>query len=398
MKELLNKIQLSPKVKGILKRICIIIGIGFGFLLTIPIIGSLYIFPGWFSCGDTRYIPIEGYQTPIPNATLTEKANRLKGDYPHYTRPQESTYLTFPEWWIVYSSQEYANHIKEQWPSEFPYFSSIGQFWQAYCHVNALSQDYPFNSENHIMLMVIGTSLTLEYLFKGIYENTIGWFTEWTTSDRVPEDEYAFDVANAYGNLIPVRPWYEFSFWSSFKGLWSKTELLGWNMIRRWERKIILSAEYLFKAFYAWVIETSTHATFGVADVESKLWAYNISEENLNQFLSSNPKSKRLQTLDEKNFLLSLPRYQPFTDDIIPLIKQNAKFYDIAGNTFILLSAVVPTDFSTEIKPGVIVFSLDILTDKNHKRIGVVSPVTSLDQVVKDIIKSDGLVEHIYDF
>src|SRR5689334_22493617 len=41
---------------------------------------------------------------------------------PDYTRVEDQTYLTYPEWYIVYSADEYGAYITTHRPSGFPYF------------------------------------------------------------------------------------------------------------------------------------------------------------------------------------------------------------------------------------------------------------------------------------
>lgn len=366
----------------------------FLLLMLIPIAGSVYMFSGWFDCSQIETkIDTEHLQSSV--VLPTKEIEAKKGTIENYARPEVSTFLTFPEWWIVYSSQEYAEHLKDKPPSKFPYFSSIGQFWKSYCYVHALSKPYEFNLENHIMLMVIGTSLTAEYIVKGIYENTIGWLTE--TKEQVPEDKYAFKVADAYGKLIPVRPWYEFSFLNSLKGLWKETPMWGAHPIRSWERKIILSMEYGFKAFYAWAIEQSTHAAFGVADVETKVLA-KIKPQDLNRYLEKNQTVKVLHKFDPEWYILSVPRYQPFTDNLLPLLKYNVELIEVAGNKIIMLSAVVDKEFKVQLMPAKIAFVLPILTDPIKKRIAVVMPVNQFAYVAQKILEAKGNIEHIYDY
>ncbi len=62
-----------------------------------------------------------------------DKKIRLRLDaLKDYTRNEDQTFLTLPEWYIVFSSEEYANFLKYNLPSDFPYFSSIIQFWKIY--------------------------------------------------------------------------------------------------------------------------------------------------------------------------------------------------------------------------------------------------------------------------
>src|SRR5689334_11471133 len=121
-----------------------------------------------------------------------------------YARSEDQTYLTLPEWYIVYSSDEYAAFIAHNPPSRFPYFQAIGQFWQSYYDVCAVTRDrYAFNSGYHLSLAVIGTSFTAENIIKGIYENTFGRVTEWLSSGALTEeDAYARKVAAEYGSFL----------------------------------------------------------------------------------------------------------------------------------------------------------------------------------------------------
>jgi len=373
-------------IKKLFKLIAVLVSI----ILLIPLSASIYIFTDIWGCSHAVSHEMAAENAYHPE--MLEKAKTEQAKIPQYHRPEESTFLTFPEWEIVYLSQEYAQVLDKNLPSDYPYFSSISQFWKGYCHANALSEKYPFNVENHVMIMVIGTSITVEYLIKGLYENTLGRFSEWTSDKKqVPEDIYAHKVANDYAALIPLHPWYEFSFWNSFKGLWSETTLWGDNAFRKWERKIILSMEYSFKAFYAWVIEKSTHATFGVAQMNTMAWVHHFDSKQSNQ-----SEIKSLVKIADGSYLVSLPRYQPFTAEIIQLVNKGVEFYDIAGNQMIMLSAIVPKD--TTLEKGQIAFAFPILVDPKFTRVAIITPVSSLHEVIKSLQKINAKIEHIYDY
>src|ERR1051326_385793 len=113
--------------------------------------------------------------------TAAETARRkVTADIKDYARTEDSTYLTYPEWYIVWSYQEKADFQQKHLPSGFPYFAAIQQYWSGYCCVYGLTRGrYPFNFGDHVMLAVIGTSFSMEYLVKGAYEKSIGKLTEW---------------------------------------------------------------------------------------------------------------------------------------------------------------------------------------------------------------------------
>ena len=77
------------------------------------------------------------------------------------------------------------------------------------------------------MLVVIGSSFSIEYLIRASYENTFGRLTEWLSSgEEVEEDAYSNRVAREYADFVHIRPFYVFSFWTRFKGLWSENKLI----------------------------------------------------------------------------------------------------------------------------------------------------------------------------
>ncbi|MGQ0602466.1 MAG: hypothetical protein ACT4QE_12330, partial [Anaerolineales bacterium] len=199
-----------------------------------------------------------------------------------YFRREDSTYLKLPEWYIVYSAEEYAAFIKDHPPSAFPYFAAIGQFWDSYYGMCAGTVDrYTYNSEDQVVNLVIGVSFSAEYLVKGLYENTVGRVTEALSSPELTEeDAYAQRVAEEYGRFMHTIPWYDFPFAERLNGLWRETDGWGPNPIRKWERKLSLTLEYGVKAVYGWVIGESTRASFVTPILITYAWVENFSEED----------------------------------------------------------------------------------------------------------------------
>ncbi len=95
-------------------------------------------------------------------------------------RPEEQTFLTIPEWFLVFSPKEYAEDVQRRPPSSFPFFDHIVQFWRGYRAVVRATENYPVNWGYHLMVVVIGVSTTVEYGMKGVYESTLGRLTEAT--------------------------------------------------------------------------------------------------------------------------------------------------------------------------------------------------------------------------
>src|SRR5262249_42948623 len=79
-------------------------------------------------------------------------------------RPADQTFLTYPEWFLVFSPQERAAYLSSRnAPSRFPYLGHVKQLWEGYRAVARATRDYPFNFGYHAMIVVISTSTTVEY-------------------------------------------------------------------------------------------------------------------------------------------------------------------------------------------------------------------------------------------
>jgi hypothetical protein len=339
------------------------------------------------SCGKTA-------DTPALDAEGRIKAElqTIEG----YKRDESQTYLTLPEWYLVYSPAEYARFLKEKPPSGFPYFGSIGQFWGYYGDINDVTKDrYPFNGGYHTMVMVIGTSFTVENAVKGIYENTMGRVTEWTSSDAMTdEDRFAARVAQSYVDLIRVEPWYEYSFAKELIGLWTETSFFGSNMIRKVERKLALSVGYSVTAVYATLIKLGTKLAYGDADTEMLVLAKGLTPE----ILANEPKVKVKARYEESYLLLSLPRYEEFREVSLRLVNKGVRFSEIAGNEQILVTCIVPADWKYDLSSGKALFERPILTDPSQKRIAISAPVKSLHEILINLTDRNISIEHIYDY
>lgn len=293
-------------------------------------------------------------------------------------RGEEQTYLTFPEWFLVFSPDEYADLLQSARPSsEFPWFAHIAQFWDAYHQVWDATKRYPFNGEYHTMINVIGVSTTVEYGIKGTYETLIGRLSELTSSpNATPEDRLATEQARAYVEFVRVRPWYEFDFVTPLKRLWTETPWWGPDALRKWERRYLLTSEWLVKAGYAAVLEHATHSTFEV------------------------PKTTTVSVVREGQMerVAQFPRYQGFTDAAIALARRDGTFEEIAGNRGpILVSIVVPV--TQPVASGTrVLIRQPILTRPGFERRVFEMPVATLAPRLRAHALAGDAIEHVFDY
>jgi hypothetical protein len=313
-------------------------------------------------------------------------------------RPVEDAYFSYPEWYIVWSYEERGQYLPKNLPSGFPYFASIGQYWKSYCFICGLTQSrHQFNFGDHLSSFVLGGSFALEYSIRGAYEQTIGRLSEWTSShELVEEDAYAARVAREYADFVYIRPFYEFHFAHALKQLWKETPLWGKHPIRKCERKFILSVDYGIESVYAWVLEKASHLTYGVESDETYTWIENAPDCLSRKF----PRMKIVAETARNACIVSIPRYQEFTDVAVKLAQRDVHFVQIAGDDEIMLTVVAPKNWNYDLpaKDGSLLFTEDFLTQPNVKRIALECPVSSLHSVLNNFVSRGIKIEHIYDY
>jgi hypothetical protein len=326
------------------------------------------------------------------DATVREAVSAI----PDYYRPESKTYLTLPEWYIVYSTDEYADFIATNSSSDFPYFRAVGQFWQSYVDVcHEIRGRYPFNGDSQFTLAFIGISFTAENMLKGAYEGTIGRLTDWISSETPTEEEvYAAQVAGEYGEFMHEIPWYFFPFKETLLGLWNETSLWGPDPIRKWERKLALTIEYGGKLLYSSFTNLGAQATYGGADVE-KIYAVTqgVTDEMLSQDLEV------VQEIDGVRQLIRITRFEYFSDTVPGLLERGVRFEEIAGNDEVLFTLLGSQDADYSFEHGEYLFDLPILTQPGQTRAAVKVRVADMTEFFEELAgRGDIQFEHMYDY
>ena len=331
-----------------------------------------------------------------PMAVTPAVAAAPLGAPPEHRRPPDQTFLTFPEWFLVHSPAEYAHYLASGEPvSAFPLFAHVAQFWQAYAAVTREVQRFPFNGGYHLMIAVIGTSTSVEYTLKGIYEHTIGRLAQATVSghEQVPEERFAAAYAQRYVDFIRVDPWYLFDFGSELKTLWSDAPTSGPNLTRRWERRFLLTTELLVKSGYGKLIRLGTQSIY---DAPKPVTAVVLTAMPPRD--AAHPDFSVLQTAGPQ-VLATIPRYEGFTTYARWLAANHADFREIAGNDGdVLLSVLVPAAWQPDAGARML-FEQPVLTTPGRKRSVVALPIAQLAASLRALDRQQGVrVEHIYDF
>jgi hypothetical protein len=249
------------------------------------------------------------------------------------------------------------------------------------------------------MIGVIGVSYTAEYFFKGLYESTIGAVTAWLATDgawaaRTAEDRFIQQVAQDYSSFIHATPWYEYPFWMKLKDLWHLNGTKEGHVLRRWERQFEFTVELLFKSAWGWAIKQGTQAGYDPEAMEIQAWVTRGSRD----MAGIDPSIRVLQDLGGRSSLLSLPRYEPFSHAVKTLIAHDTRLVEVAGNEYMLMTIIAPSDWHDLHHRGAQICEWMILTRPEHKRVALLVPVGQLHETLPSLEREGVQLDHLYDF
>ena len=271
---------------------------------------------------------------PFVRGRIEKKRDNIKG----YFRDEAQSFLTVPEWYLVFNPKEYADYLEEgNDPSDFPYYASIDEYWKLYDRsMKLVSSAYAENEEYNTMLKVIGVSITLEYTAKMLYENTVGkvfsWFHNGTNSD---DERMIIAAQQAYSNFIYDKAWYEFSFMPWVGKVWSTSNTTDSNWLRKVERKLFFTFEFTFKAGYAKLIEWAARASYEepVTDI------YLLTSSTDSSFQTANHVKIIYEEGTKK--IIGIKRWGVFTKTMLTLNDSSLNITEIGGNDQIVVSVLV---------------------------------------------------------
>ena len=314
---------------------------------------------------------------------------------PGYRRKLDNTYFTFPEWYIVYSFEDFGRFLDRGSESGFAYGSHIAGFWRSFCTINrAVAPATESRFETKLMIYVIGISYSVEYALKGLYENTLGRVTEWIRGEtRTPQDEYARAVLQEYAAFLYTVPWYKYPFGEKLSGLFAISAPTP-SLIRTWERNFALGTDYFIKIGYAWVIQKGLDAT---SDAEARDLFFVVATLPP-EVLAKEPRIKPIRALTPEWQLIQTPRYKAFTDILQSLLDQGINVAEIAGNREIFITVVAPKDAKLGVHDVMELFSLDLDAQPGFRRAGLRAKVGSLVAISRDLKAAGATIEHYYDY
>jgi hypothetical protein len=312
-----------------------------------------------------------------------------------WRRPEADSFLTYPEWYIVYTSQDYARYLQFNTASGFRYFASAFGFWTSYCDMNKyVAARYPFSKDAHITNYVIGLSHSAEFILRGIYENTVGRLTElFGPGTATAEERFAQAYWADYGKFLNTTPWYEYPYADRQRELADRVAREGPGGVRKWERRFALWTELGIKGAYAKAIAGGTKAAFAPVVPTTVAVVERMPPDILTQF----PNVKLLAQSGNTS-LVSFPRYAPFTQIVQRMAESSAVFTEIAGNRNVLVTAAAKPGTRIPDRSAREIFRSDMLAGDGGSRVGLAVPVEMLLDVVREFRRQGQPIEHVYDY
>src|SRR5258708_3699169 len=299
-----------------------------------------------------------------------------------YRRGEGNSLFTFPEWYIVYSFEDFGRFLDRSSESHFNYLGHILGFWQSFCTINrAVPETRESRADVKTMIYVIGVSYSIEYAIKGFYENPIGRVFEWIRGPvRTPQDDYAHAVLQDYAAFLYTIPWYKFPFREKLDGLMAISAPTP-SQARTAERDFALGTEYFIKIGYAWLIQKALDASDDDAPRDIMFVVATLPQ----QVLAKEPRLKPIRALTPEWQLVQAPRYKALSEILQNLLDRGIGLKEIAGNHEILITVIAPDSAKLDVKDTTELFSLDLDARPGFRRAGLEPSIEPLAHINPDL-------------
>jgi len=311
-----------------------------------------------------------------------------------YQRPAANSYLSYPEWSIVYAYQDLAGVMAERGESSFDYLSGIGQFWSGLCSViRPAAQSGAAPLDEDAMLAIIGVSFTAEMAVKGAYETTVGRLTAALRGSALThEDQFALQTAQDYAKFLQQTPWYEYPFFDHVRQLWSDVAFTQSSPIRATERRVALTLGWGFKSLYGRLMEAAASLSPAELNIGSVVRGLDAAD------LAALPQVRLVRALPGGLSLIETPRYGAYTSIVEALALRGRDLVEIAGNTRVLVTVLVPPDRRIDQQDAVTLFAEPLQSQSGWRRVGLDVKVPVLAELVRRLHGTGVVFEHVYDY
>jgi hypothetical protein len=326
-------------------------------------------------------------RVPAPSRLVTD---------PGYARRESDSYLSFPEWHIVYAYDDLAGVLRRGDESHFAYGRQILGFWGSLCGVNHVATSRSaIGLDTKVMLYTIGWSFTAELGIKGLYEKTIGRLFEWLRGpQKTVADAFVARDMQAYAAFLRQTPWYEYPFASRLVAFWRQARLAGRHFPRQLERHVVVTVEYGVKAVYGALIGYASQTALGPADLTIHTVVLGLTPADVTR----DRRITVVRDLGSGRTLIRTPRYQAYTDLLVDLARRGRNVAEIAGNGKILVTVLTPKGGLAALPGASQLFEAPIQSTPDRRRIGLDVSVDRLAATIRSLEQAGATIEHIYDY
>jgi hypothetical protein len=306
-----------------------------------------------------------------------------------FQRKEANTYLTYPEWHIVYAYDGLAEVLKTGDEHAFGYASSVANFWRSTCGLMRAADEHGgADTDTRVMIHTIGVSFTVEMAAKAAYEETFGRFFAWVRgTEKTPQDRAVLAMAVDYSAFLRQNPWYQYSFERETRRLWD-VPIDGF--VRGWERRFAIGFEFTMKRVYAGLIGSAAAAAPAQLVIRTVVSGIDAAT------LAKIPNVTIVAPV-AGGFVIQTPRYDLFTRTLVEVARRNGTVREIAGNDDIMVTVTVPRGTDWRLPQGRVIRRLareGFQTD----RLLLDLKVSDLSSVIKSQPLGDPGLEHVFDY
>lgn len=322
--------------------------------------------------------PAAGAGTPL----ITDRA---------WHRREADTYLTYPEWHVVYAYDGLAAALARGDEHGADFATDVGDFWRATCALMGVADTHGgAGGDTRTMIHVIGVSFTLEMAVKGLYEETIGRVTAWWRGpEKTPQDLAIAAMARDYAAFLRQTPWYAYPFMREARRLWTLPAGLS---VRSWERRIGIGIELTAKAAYGslmgWAVAATAPATLEIRSIVAGLDPSRVA---------GLPDVEVVASREAGRIEIQTPRYARFTRVLAAIAAAGGTVVEIAGNDEVMVSMTTAAGTTALPARGVVLARLG-RSGVGGERWLVSVPVRDLAVLFTAHPLGDPGLEHVYDY
>lgn len=304
-------------------------------------------------------------------------------------RDEQQSYLTVPEWLLVFLSEEQGRAYTANRPRDFGYFAGLYDFWSSYLSLTraAKRRHDAMNIGYHFMITTIGIVTSAEYILKGAYEQTAGrLFGLFGDEGQCNSERLIGETYSQYAQFIHHTPWFSFDFGGRLSALWSEPSSGG---LRCLERRLSFSVELIAKRLLSALFSIGVETIYEVEELSITVTMR--GDEALIRQLE--PKAERLEDLGGGVGLWRVPRYARFTE-FVKAVKAEVDLIEIAGNRWVVISAIAPEGCQFDKRATLTTTSIQ--GADTRQRVIQLLPVSELTRAFRE--GACMTLEHVYDY